>query len=657
MQTFNEIQLHSLLLKSLEQLKFEKPTEIQAQSLPLLLEGKDLIAQSRTGSGKTAAYLLPILQRILTAEQDVPVAPSLVLVPTRELATQVEVVAKQLGKNIKFLRLACVYGGASMGLQKKLLSQKPQLIIATPGRLMDHLRRRNVNLKQVQTLVLDEADRMLDMGFHPQITEIVEQMEGARQTCLFSATYTREVKNLARTIMTNPEEVAVGEENVAPVTIEQKSVETTRPQKTNLLVDELNKRTGSVLIFAQTQDRTDIVAGFLDDAGFDVESIHGGRSQYQRRQALESFRRGSVRILVATDVAARGLDIKHVEHVINYDIPMNPEDYLHRIGRTGRAGASGQALSFVTREDWSYWRSIILMMSRKNREAGVDNSQIESLTADLSFARNLNSRGGDDRPSRGGFRGGRSFGGNREGGRGGFRSEGRGGFNTGFSRGPRSEGGFRGERSFGGARDGGRRFNNTEERPSRFERKPREEFGTETRSENSGEERSFNRGERNERGFGGERNSRGFNNGGERRSFDRDGSRFGGPRRERSFGGDREGGREDRGGFKSERRSGFNSGFSRGPRSEGGRFSGGGEGRRFNGGGDKPFAKRDGGRFPKGENSFSRSERPFVKKESEAPVRENRGRFKSEEGSSGFQFSRKNKTEKSEVDSFTAFQD
>lgn len=354
---FDSYKLDESIKKSLSLLSFTKPTEIQAKTWPLLLEGKDLIGQSKTGSGKTAAFLVPTFQKFVKK----PDSQALVLVPTRELALQVEEFAKKLASRESGLRLkvALVMGGASMGMQVRALSQRPHLIVATPGRLADHLDQGTVKLGHVETLILDEADRMLDMGFYPQIRGIIAKTPKTRQSILFSATFSFAIRKLAKEFMIDPTEVTVGEENPgAPVTIDQQIIETLVTNKNAVLMDELNKRKGSVLVFARTKVRTEKVATGLYRAGYSVDVIHGDRTMGQRRGAMERFKSGEVQILVATDVAARGLDISQVEHVINFDIPDQPEDYLHRIGRTGRAGASGHAVSFITPEDRTQWRLI-----------------------------------------------------------------------------------------------------------------------------------------------------------------------------------------------------------------------------------------------------------------------------------------------------------
>ena len=369
---FRDYELNETLQTAIEKLGFTAPTEIQQKSIPVLLQGRDLIGQSKTGSGKTAAYLLPILNRIMQSN-----GMAMVLVPTRELALQVEEFAKKLIPRSQpgqsHYKIATVIGGASLGYQVRALSQSPNLIIGTPGRIMDHIGRNTIKFDRLETMILDEADRMLDMGFLPQIKKILPRLPRERQTILFSATFSGEVRTLASQMMKNPATVSVGEANAAPVAIEQQVIETVQAKKNNLMVDELNKRQGSILIFCRTKNRTDRLHQYLGEYGFKVGRLHGDRTLAQRRQAVEAFKTGLVRILVATDVAARGLDIPQVGHVVNFDLPMTPEDYLHRIGRTGRAGASGQAVTFVIPEEMSDWNQISRMY---NRSKGATDNRI-----------------------------------------------------------------------------------------------------------------------------------------------------------------------------------------------------------------------------------------------------------------------------------------
>ncbi|OQW48889.1 MAG: hypothetical protein A4S09_13045 [Proteobacteria bacterium SG_bin7] len=364
MNNFISFDLGATLLSSVARLGFETPTEIQAKAIPIISNGHDVIAQSKTGSGKTAAYLLPALKKLLASD-----GLAVVLVPTRELAIQVEDVVKNLIPRGTRFRMATVIGGASMGHQQRLLSHKPNLVIATPGRLVDHIGQNSVRLDSTKTLILDEADRMLDMGFYPQIRRILAKIPRERQTLLFSATFTKEVKGLAREMMNSPVEIAASNADSAPVEIHQSVIEVDQSKKNDRLLDELNQRQGSILVFARTKHRTDRLTRYLGEYGYEVGRLHGGRTLGQRKAAIAGFKSGEIRILVATDVASRGLDIENVGHVINFDLPTTAEDYMHRIGRTGRAGATGQAVSFVTPEDRGQWNLIT-----RNKDAAKSNS-------------------------------------------------------------------------------------------------------------------------------------------------------------------------------------------------------------------------------------------------------------------------------------------
>lgn len=356
----HSIHLPQPIQKALEQLGFTQLTPIQEKSIPLALEGKDLIACAQTGSGKTLAFGIPTLCNLLQNQNKT----GLVLAPTRELALQIEATWKKLTRFIPTHQAVVLMGGASMSTQIRALMKKPRLIIATPGRLLDHLQRKTLNLQQTAVLVLDEADRMLDMGFEPQLKRILSYLTTARQTLLFSATWENRLDQLSKKYLRQPVRIAVGNISQAAPTIDQSTLSVVANAKNEKLLDELNQRAGSVLVFVKTQARTERVTRYLSSYGVDVCQIHGGRTQGQRKSALLAFREGRMRVLVATDIAARGLDILNINHVINYDLPQSPEDYIHRIGRTGRAGASGQAISFVTPEDRKQWGEILTLLRK-----------------------------------------------------------------------------------------------------------------------------------------------------------------------------------------------------------------------------------------------------------------------------------------------------
>jgi len=360
MQDFNELQLQEPIAKALQAMKFEKPTPIQVQAIPAGLDCKDIIACAQTGTGKTAAFSIPIVDRLLKD----PKKSALILVPTRELAAQVTEVLRDLTRFTTSIKGVMLIGGMSMRPQIDKLRRGVRLVVATPGRLLDHLDRRTLKMDSLDILVLDEADRMLDMGFAPQLNKILPYLPKERQTLLFSATLPGNIEQLSSRYLSNPIRVTVGAVSRPVEKIQQSIVETTSAGKNETLVDELLAREGSVLVFARTKARTDRVAKHLQKYGHSVTRIHGDRTQGQRNAAVSGFRDGRFRIMVATDIAARGIDISHIANVINYDLPHVPEDYVHRIGRTARAGAEGQAISFVTPEDRGQWRAISAFLGK-----------------------------------------------------------------------------------------------------------------------------------------------------------------------------------------------------------------------------------------------------------------------------------------------------
>lgn len=359
--SFESFQLPPFLHKSLKAMNFNAPTPIQAKSIPVGLEGKDVMGMAQTGTGKTAAFSIPLTVRL----NDNPQQAALILAPTRELAQQIYAFIRQLVDKNQSLKPALLVGGAPMGPQQREIHQGRRIFVATPGRLVDHLRHNPQMLKRASLLVLDEADRMLDMGFLPQLKIILKALPRDRQTMMFSATFAPDVKRLAQENMRQPVQITVGEPSRPVEKIEHTVIEVVQSGKNELLLDQLNARQGSVLIFTRTKHRTDRLNRYLEGYGYSVTRIHGNRTLAQRRNAIEGFRSGEYRILVATDIAARGLDIADISHVINYDLPQVAEDYIHRIGRTGRNGKGGQALCFITPEDRLMWRSITRLMEGK----------------------------------------------------------------------------------------------------------------------------------------------------------------------------------------------------------------------------------------------------------------------------------------------------
>jgi ATP-dependent RNA helicase DeaD len=359
--TFAEFGLPNQLKLNLDKMQFLVPTPIQAKAIPVVLKGKDVIGSAQTGTGKTAAFSLPLIDFLIKNPQKTAV----ILAPTRELAIQINDVIKQFVRGIPNCEPVILIGGASMHLQLNALRRNPRIFVATPGRLVDHLQHKSVDLSKTGMFVLDEADRMLDMGFAPQLKVIRKYIPESRQTLLFSATFPKQILDLTSAYLKNPVKIEVGEVKKPVQKITQILVDTIAKNKNDTLMDQLNARTGSVLVFARTKHRTDKVAKFLTEYGFTVSRIHGGRSQAQRQSALKGFRDGEFRILVATDIAARGIDVDHIETVINYDLPEAPEDYIHRIGRTGRNGKEGTALCLMTPEDKVKWHAITRFIDRQ----------------------------------------------------------------------------------------------------------------------------------------------------------------------------------------------------------------------------------------------------------------------------------------------------
>ncbi len=349
--SFEGFGLDPRCLQVLEQQGIRIPTPIQDKAIPYALEGRDVVGLAQTGTGKTLAYVLPALSRL--AKGKIVRSSMLVLVPTRELAVQVEGVMDVMGKAVG-VRSVAVYGGVSIDNQRKAIKQGRSVVVATPGRLLDHMRRQNVAFPQLEILVLDEADRMLDMGFLPDIKRIVRKLPRERQTLMFSATFPDEISYLADQMQRDPVRVEVGHVH-KPVDSVHQILYPVRPEDkidllTRVLEDE-GEKIHSAVIFCHTRDRTERLGRLLRKQGLNASQIHGDRSQIQREEALDGFRAGEFKILVATDIAARGLDIEGVSHIINFDIPPSADDYLHRIGRTARANSEGDAITFVCPTD------------------------------------------------------------------------------------------------------------------------------------------------------------------------------------------------------------------------------------------------------------------------------------------------------------------
>jgi ATP-dependent RNA helicase RhlE len=339
---FSGLGISPQILAILERLHFKIPTPIQHQSIPAGLEGKDIIGIAQTGTGKTLAFGIPLIQRLQTIR-----GRGLILLPTRELALQVEETIQKIGRPLG-LTSAVLIGGESMHRQIEAVRRQPRILVATPGRLIDHLQQRTVSLGEVAILILDEADRMLDMGFAPQINQILKTVPRDRQTLLYAATMPQAIVGIATQHMKLPVRVEVAPAGTVAEKVEQEIVIVPKEQKSSLLETILRENPGTALVFSRTKHGARKICRNLNVKGYGAVEIHSNRSQGQRKEALEGFKRGRYRILVATDIAARGIDVTDIKMVINYDLPDNSEDYVHRIGRTGRAGREGKAVSFAT---------------------------------------------------------------------------------------------------------------------------------------------------------------------------------------------------------------------------------------------------------------------------------------------------------------------
>jgi ATP-dependent RNA helicase RhlE len=461
---FRELALDPRILQAVQEAGYTEPTPIQAAAIPPILAGHDLIGIAQTGTGKTAAFTLPILTRLSAGRSGPGQIRTLVLAPTRELVVQIEENVRAYAKHLH-INIATVYGGVGERNQIEALRRGADMIIATPGRLIDLLNRRYGNFSGLQHLILDEADRMLDMGFLPSIREIVRQMPKKRQTLLFSATLSKEIESVTREFQVAPKTVQIGRRSNPAETVTQFVYEVPKGLKPQLLVHLLREpQMEMVLVFVRMKHGADRLARRLEQFGIRCATLHANRSQNQRLRALADFKSGAVRVLVATDIAARGIDVDGISHVVNFDFPPQPEDYVHRIGRTGRANAVGDAISFVSPDEQADLRSLERFIGRgivRKRAEGFDYSAPVPAPADSrggggggggggrsgGFGRDR--RPGQGRPERGGSGGGgRAGGGAREAGPrggspGGSGPRGGGGGNGGGGGGPRP-GGSRG---------------------------------------------------------------------------------------------------------------------------------------------------------------------------------------------------------------------
>ena len=367
---FSSLNLDPQILRAIEEEGYTEPTPIQAQAIPHVLAGRDLMAMAQTGTGKTAAFTLPLLQRLLP-QANSSASPArhpiraLILTPTRELAIQVEESVVTYSKHVP-LRSTVVFGGIDIKTQKPALMKGVEILVATPGRLLDHVESRNLLLNQVQVLILDEADRMLDMGFMPDLKRILALLPKQRQTLLFSATFSDDIKKLAHDFLVNPITVEAERRNTAAENVKQSVFLVDHDKKFNVLADLIRSRgLNQVLVFTRTKLTAARLARMLEKDGINADAIHGDKSQQERIKALDGFKEGKITALVATDVAARGLDIDQLPLVVNYELPPNAEDYVHRIGRTGRAGASGEAISLVDDKEERLLKDIEKLLKRE----------------------------------------------------------------------------------------------------------------------------------------------------------------------------------------------------------------------------------------------------------------------------------------------------
>lgn len=449
MTTFKDYDFPKSIHRALEEINFNEPTPVQKAVIPLLQAGKDLIATAQTGTGKTAAFCLPALAKLMAN----PKAKILVIAPTRELVQQTEAFWADITKYADRIRSVAITGGVSYHGQFRKMAKNPQAIFATPGRLLDHLQNKKLCLKDLEYLVFDEADRILDMGFSQEINKILRFIPKERQSLLFSATWDNRLDKIASTYLKDPEKINVGQVSQAAKSVKQEIVLTKSTDKKDKLVEEVTNRQGSILVFTRTKRLSDQLSKLLSIEGFQTASIHGDKSQGQRNRALKAFRDGQARIMVATDVASRGIDVQDIAHVINYNLPRESENYIHRIGRTGRAGAEGTALSLISPDEYALWHPIVGILKKSG-------SDLPEMPPQLMNSKGSSSGGGGNRrgSSGGGFRGRSRSGGS--GGGGGRSTGGRSGSRNGGSRsstGGRSGGSSSssGQRSFGNSKSSG----------------------------------------------------------------------------------------------------------------------------------------------------------------------------------------------------------
>lgn len=409
MENFQNLGLPNLVLQSLQAMNFKSPTPIQAQAIPVALEGRDILGSAQTGTGKTAAYLIPLVVKLLEDKK----ANALVLTPTRELATQVLDSVKQLLGKSSEINTALLIGGEPMFKQLNQLKNNPRIIVGTPGRINDHLLRKSLSLGRTNFVVFDETDRMLDLGFSVQLKEIAKYLPSERQTLMFSATMAQEILKLAYSYLNDAARITVGSTTSPVKNVKQEVVKTSESEKYGLLINQLEENSGSHIVFVKTKSGADKLAIKLSKQGHEADALHGDLRQKHRDKIIKAFRDYKHRILVATDVAARGLDIPHLQCVVNYDLPQCPEDYIHRVGRVGRAGAEGIAVSLLTAQDGAKWKAICKLIGTKaddvdddlladntnRRKSGGRNDRRSTGRSEGSFKVGFKSRGDSANPS------------------------------------------------------------------------------------------------------------------------------------------------------------------------------------------------------------------------------------------------------------------
>lgn len=368
--TFQSFDLPPAMSRALEKMNYTTPTPVQSQAIPAALQGRDVMGSAQTGTGKTGAFSIPLIARLMQNKD----LRALIMTPTRELATQIVTVIHQLRGDDRNMRTALLIGGDSMRKQFDQLRQNPCIVVGTPGRINDHLRQDPDLLRGVGIVVLDEADRMLDMGFSGQIETIFAKVDAPRQTLMFSATFPQEILRFAKQYQNDPVRVSVSPTKVTAENINHETLQTSDATRYDDLVAQLDAREGSIIVFVKTKHGADRIQQRLERENHNVDVIHGGLRQRQRDRAILAFRQGKTRVMIATDVAARGLDVPHIEHVINYDLPQNPEDYIHRIGRTARAGKTGNAIAFLLPSERGKWNAIDRLINPNAKHERADRS-------------------------------------------------------------------------------------------------------------------------------------------------------------------------------------------------------------------------------------------------------------------------------------------